>query len=631
MSACVCLVLLLVTAPVHAARRWLNQTDAGLVSSSPFAASDLLVTNASLAQTLVDLGGQLAAALNYTAAVGRVDGQLAILSADFRDTAAEVRDNSAGIVRLESRLSASEASILALRNTTEGELANDAAAKIRELEDSVSRLNETASWSHGVVAWMSDSVRALAEAVGKAGIARCWLNETTERVECACRAGYTGPACESDVKECASSPCRNGASCVDKVDRFECVCAAGWTGRACETNLVTQWGCWGVCEGTCGQPGVRRRMSSVPAGLEDRMGCESPCFPEWRNLTAAGRAGFMDALRKWVAPSGCHREGEERVTTFGSTSQSYQEGTLAPNGMIYIPPLGTGQFLKIDPSWDVVSVLGPSTSGYLGSALAPNGDVYAIPFDATSIARIRTATDTVSLFGSFGTGTKWVGGVLAPNGCVYGMPRGSTGVLRINTNADTFSIIGSVTPLADAYHDGVLAPNGLVYGIPWYETRVLVVDPQTDQVWYMPDLGHSGWVFGVMDVNGVIFSLPHMYAGASPLSQGILRVNAAESLSEILLEGSGTVFRDYSGGALAPTGKLFFAPSDTAAGVLRLDSATMQWAKLGSASGYRCPVLAPNGTLYMSPFNTGNVLKVDFPYLPAMALPLDALLSPFLN
>jgi hypothetical protein len=394
---------------------------------------------------------------------------------------------------------------------------------------------------------------------------------------------------------------------------------------------VTQWGCWGVCEGTCGQPGVRRRVSSVPAGLVDRMGCESPCFPEWRNLTAAGRAGFMDALRKWVAPSGCHREGEERVTTFGSTSQFYQEGTLAPNGMIYVPPWGTGQFLKIDSSRDVVSAFGPSTRGYVGSALAPNGDVYAIPTDATSIARIRTATDTVSLFGSLGTGHKWVGGVLAPNGCVYGMPSGSTGVLRINTTADTFSIIGSLTPLVRAYAGGVLAPNGLVYGIPFFETRVLVVDPQTDRVWDMPDLGRSGWVYGVMDVSGVIFGLPYHHAGASPLSQGVLRVDAAANSSGILLEGSGSVFRDFIGGALAPTGKLFFAPSDTAAAVLRLDSATMQWAKLGSASGYRCAVLAPNGALYMSPYNTGNVLKVEFPYLPAMALPLDALLSPFLN
>jgi hypothetical protein len=393
---------------------------------------------------------------------------------------------------------------------------------------------------------------------------------------------------------------------------------------ALQATSVTQWGCWGVCEGTCGQPGVRRRVSSVP-GLVDRMGCESPCFPEWRNLTAAGRAGFMDALRKWVAPSGCHREGEERVTTFGSTSSDYQEGTLAPNGKIYVPPWVTGQFLKIDPSRDVVSAFGPSTSGYIGSALAPNGDVYAIPYTATNIARIRTASDTVGFLGSYGPERKWNGGVLAPNECVYGMPAGATGVLRINTTVDTFSIIGTLTPLDGAYHDGVLAPNGLLYGIPWFETRVLVVDPQTDRVWYMSDLGRSGWHYGVMDVYGGIFSAP---LGSDT---GVLHIDAASNTSAVIMQDFASALSLQVGGALAPTGKLYFAPSNAAAGVLRLDSATMQWAKLGSASGYRCPVLAPNGAVYMSPYNTGNVLKVDFPYLPAMTLPLDALLSPFLN
>jgi hypothetical protein len=64
---------------------------------------------------------------------------------------------------------------------------------------------------------------------------------------------------------------------------------------------VTQWGCWGVCEGTCGQPGMRRRVSSVPAGLEDRIGCESPCFPEWRKPDG-GRAGGVYGC---VAEVGC--------------------------------------------------------------------------------------------------------------------------------------------------------------------------------------------------------------------------------------------------------------------------------------------------------------------------------------
>jgi hypothetical protein len=197
--------------------------------------------------------------------------------------------------------------------------------------------------------------------------------------------------------------------------------------------------------------------------------------------------------------------------------------------------------------------------------------------------------------------------------------------LRINTTADTFRIIGSLTPLLGAHVGGLLAPNGLVYGIPHVETRVLVVDPQTDRVWYMSDLGRSGWLYGVMDVNGGMFSAP---LGSNT---GVLHIDAASNTSAVIMQDLASALSLQVGGALAPTGKLYFAPSDGAVGVLRIDSVTMQLSKLGSASGYRCPVLAPNGALYMSPYNTGNVLKVDFPYLPAMTLPLDALLSPFLN
>lgn len=41
-----------------------------------------------------------------------------------------------------------------------------------------------------------------------------------------------------DVDDCASSPCRNGATCTDAVNAFICTCAAGYTGSQCETGML---------------------------------------------------------------------------------------------------------------------------------------------------------------------------------------------------------------------------------------------------------------------------------------------------------------------------------------------------------------------------------------------------------
>ena len=52
---------------------------------------------------------------------------------------------------------------------------------------------------------------------------------------CQCGRGYTGPRCETDVNECLSGPCRNQATCLDRIGQFTCICMAGvwwaWLGR----------------------------------------------------------------------------------------------------------------------------------------------------------------------------------------------------------------------------------------------------------------------------------------------------------------------------------------------------------------------------------------------------------------
>ncbi len=54
---------------------------------------------------------------------------------------------------------------------------------------------------------------------------------------CLCVAGYSGTMCRTNINECASNPCRNGATCVDGVDSFSCTCVAGYSGVLCQTDI----------------------------------------------------------------------------------------------------------------------------------------------------------------------------------------------------------------------------------------------------------------------------------------------------------------------------------------------------------------------------------------------------------
>jgi hypothetical protein len=36
-----------------------------------------------------------------------------------------------------------------------------------------------------------------------------------------------------DINECASNPCQNAGSCLDKVDGYDCNCVRGYTGLLC--------------------------------------------------------------------------------------------------------------------------------------------------------------------------------------------------------------------------------------------------------------------------------------------------------------------------------------------------------------------------------------------------------------
>ncbi|KAE8289443.1 Protein jagged-2 [Larimichthys crocea] len=54
---------------------------------------------------------------------------------------------------------------------------------------------------------------------------------------CSCEAGFTGTYCHENINDCASSPCKNGGTCIDGINSFQCFCPDGWEGSLCDVDV----------------------------------------------------------------------------------------------------------------------------------------------------------------------------------------------------------------------------------------------------------------------------------------------------------------------------------------------------------------------------------------------------------
>ncbi|XP_017571984.2 protein jagged-1a [Pygocentrus nattereri] len=137
---------------------------------------------------------------------------------------------------------------------------------------------------------------------------------------CECQDGFTGTYCHENINDCESSPCRNGGTCIDKVNVYQCICADGWEGPQCETNIDD------CSTNPCRDRGVCR-------DLVNDFYCE--CINGWKGKTCHSRESQCDEA---TCNNGgtCYDEGDSFKCTCapgweGATCNIAKNSSCLPN------------------------------------------------------------------------------------------------------------------------------------------------------------------------------------------------------------------------------------------------------------------------------------------------------------
>ena len=134
----------------------------------------------------------------------------------------------------------------------------------------------------------------------------------------------------------------------------------------------------------------------------------------------------------------CHHRNDRKYKYLG--------GVLGPDGRIYCIPSDADYVLRIDPATGTAEEIGPeigtrathchishNCNKWQNGFLAPDGLIYAIPLKASAVLRVDPKTSEVDVVGGPFLGfEKWEGGVLSKLGAMYCMPLKSKQVLKIN-------------------------------------------------------------------------------------------------------------------------------------------------------------------------------------------------------
>ena len=332
-------------------------------------------------------------------------------------------------------------------------------------------------------------------------------------------------------------------------------------------------------------------------------------------------------------------EVNEIGTLTNSYTLSWGSLVVAPNGNLYSTPYAEadGLVTMVNGYTGAVSQFTPTGLPTTGNTywnrgiLGKDGLIYMPPYATTNNVLVYTPAATNCTASYFSAGNYgWATGVLAGDGCIYCPPMTSSRqVLKIDTDPDsagyqTTSLV-SIT-FTQAFTSAHLRGDGkIIFFNNITTTYPYVYDPVANTGVYMTRTGTQiGNSYGsAIDANGTLYQIaPDTISTCKQWNNHVYTKTQENNLSTY-------------GIVLGPDGNMYTLSIDDADQIRQIDTKTHKVRLFGptlSANEYEgYGALAPNGNIYMLPYNstTKTVLEIDFGLTEP--LPINFVCSPYIN